>query len=603
VRFTPCLNCVSSPDTNGSPQTSPQQLQWKLETPLDEKTTYFAWVTSGVKDDRGKPVIATPVFAMLRLANPLFDGTHTTVNLLTDAQARQLEPLRAAMKPILDTMEQAGIARTSLALAFAFTTQSEASVLDQLYALPYDASAPATPLYMVDVTAQYRARATAASIPLGAVRKVLAGAYVDPVAVTGPNGTLDPTKPVIEPVSFVLYLPMSPARAAGYPLAIFGHALTRSRNDSIALANGLALAGQATIAADALFHGERSSCTGSSAATGQSTDDASCANPQKQKCNGDPIAGRCVARADGDRAACPFGNPAADFACSAQGQGVCLENGKCEGGDFLRDASGRPVISGWNLLSFSNFFATRDNLRQSVIDTSQLVRVINAPGFSALAGATFDPMQLGYVGQSLGSILGALSNAVSPQTTHVVLNAPAGALVQSILSAPAFAAQKTALLAALASQGLQPGTPAFDRFLGIAQWILDPADPASVGHRLTHSVDVVQSRLVYAAPNAARKMFLQFIEGDIVVPNPSSFALVASANRRSFSPEPPSFGCLAPLYCYEFTEARDGFDGASVPPAARNGFLLQPAPSAAGLALTRKAQTQVATFLATGALP
>jgi hypothetical protein len=606
VRFTPCIGCASSADANGAPQTSPQQLQWRLDKPLDEKTTYVAWFTSDVKDDRGKAVIANPVFAMLRLANPLYDGTHSTVNLLTDAQARQLEPLRAAMRPILDKMEQAGIARTSLALAFAFTTQSEASVLDQLYAFPYAAALPATPLFVADVTTQVRQRAAAATIPFDAVRKVVIGAYLDPVAVTGPNGTLDPTKPQIEPVMFVLYLPASPAPMAGYPLAIFGHALTRSRNDSIALANTLALAGQATIATDALFHGERSSCTGSSAATGQASDDASCADPQKQKCNGDPLVGRCVARADSDRAACPFGTPAAELACSARAQGVCLEDGKCEGGDFLRDASGRPVISGWNLLSFSNFFATRDNLRQNVIDTSQLVRVINASGatsLQAIAGASIDPMQLGYVGQSLGSVLGALANAVSPHTTRVALNTPGGALVQLILTAPAFAAQRTALLATLASQGLQPGTPAFDRFLGIAQWILDPADPVSVGHRLTNGVDVVQGRLVYTAPNAARKTFLQFIEGDLVVPNASSFALVASANRASFSPTPPSFGCLPPLYCYQFTEAGDGFDGASVPPAARNGFLLQPAPSGAGLALTRKAQTQVATFLATGAIP
>ena len=69
-KFTPCLNCLSSKDAGDTPQTSPQQLQWKLGAPLDEKTTYLAYVTSDVEDDQGKPMIANPVFAMLRLTNP-----------------------------------------------------------------------------------------------------------------------------------------------------------------------------------------------------------------------------------------------------------------------------------------------------------------------------------------------------------------------------------------------------------------------------------------------------------------------------------------------------------------------------------------------------
>ncbi|HSQ63599.1 MAG TPA: hypothetical protein VLM85_10315, partial [Polyangiaceae bacterium] len=153
-KFTPCLNCVSSKDTQGNPQTSPQQLQWSLQAPLDEQTTYLGYMTGGVVDDQGKPIIANPIFAMLRLANPLYDGTHSTVNLLTDAQAQQLELLRAAMKPALDGLEQAGVPRTKLALAFAFTTQSESTVLDKLYGYPTSLAQtlPDSPLYLADVT-------------------------------------------------------------------------------------------------------------------------------------------------------------------------------------------------------------------------------------------------------------------------------------------------------------------------------------------------------------------------------------------------------------------------------------------------------------------
>jgi hypothetical protein len=612
VNFTPCLNCLSSTDAMGNPQTTPQQLQWKVNAPLDEQTTYFAYVTGDAKDDKGKNVISNPVFALLRLTNPLYDGTHATVNLITDAQGQQLEPLRLAMKPGLDALEKQGTARTNVALAFAFTTQSEASILDELYGFPNNPViallAPDAPLYVADATATYQAAATAAGVPFSAVGKVYVGAFTTPVAVTGPSGTLNPGGPVSEPVSFVLYLPASAAPASGYPLTIFGHGFTRSRNDSIAIANSLALAGQATLASDVLFHGERSSCTGSASSIMQSSDDAACADPVNQKCNEDPLIGRCVARVATTRAACApaAGDPTGDLGCAAKAQGRCVQaDQKCEGGDFLRDASGRPQISGWNIFSLTNFFATRDNFRQQVIDLSQLVRVIKGAGtnnLSTQAATHFDLTKLGYVGQSLGGILGTLFNAVSPDTTNVVLNVPGGALVQIILNAPSFAADKASLFASLAKLGLQPGTPGFDQFLGIAQWILDEADPASMGYRLTHSLSVTQNGVTYMAPNPARKAFIQFIEGDETVPNIANLALVAGANR-SFLPTPPSYGCASPLTCYEFTEALDMFDATTAVPSTRHGFLLAPPQGSRGLALTTKAQLQAATFLATGQLP
>ncbi len=597
--FTPCLNCVSSTDSGGNPQTSPQQLQWKLDAPLDEQTSYLAWVTSGVVDTQGKALVANPIFAMLRLTNPLFDGTHSTVTLLTDAQAQQLEPLRAAMKPALDGLAQGGVPRTSVALAFAFTTQSESTVLDQLYAYPASlgTALPATPLYLADATTTYQGIAAAGSIPFSAVGKVYVGAMLTPVAVTGPGGTFDVTKPDVVEAPFVLYLPASAAPTSGYPVAIFGHGFTRTRNDSIAVANSLAAAGQATLAMDELFHGERSSCTGSKSATQQTTDDASCANPATQKCNEDPVIGRCVARNAASRAACGAspGDPTGDLACQAIGQGRCVTaDNACEGGDFLRDASGAPVISGWNILDLANFFASRDHLRQQVIDLSQLERVVVGQGtgsLATLAGATFDANKLGFVGQNLGSMTGALETAVSPRVSPVALNTVGGALVSIVLTAPAFAAQKASLLGELALLGLNPGTPAFDQILGIAQWILDPADPANVAYRLAH-----------ASANPARKTFVQFIEGDVVIPNLSSLAVVAAANR-SFVPTPPSYGCAPPLYCYEFTQAGDSFDATTATPATRDSFLLAPPSGSAGLALTGKAQLQVATFLATGSLP
>lgn len=616
-KWTPCLNCQSSANAAGVPQTTPQQLQWKLDAPLDEKTTYFGYVTNGVKDNAGKPVIANPVFALVRSSEPLVDAAgKSTVSLITDEQAKQLEPVRLGFKPAFDGLAAKGVQRADLALAFPFTTQSESTILDTLYGVPTQAKAlglPDFPIATQKATALYGPAADAAGIPHDAIADFYAGAILTPVAVTGPGGTLnpDPTKIKILPVQFAMSIPAGAAPAGGWPVTIFGHGFTRSRNDFLAIANSLAKAGQVVIATDVLFHGERTSCTGSKAATGQPVDDAACVDPATQKCD-EGFQGLCVLKDDAARATCqknattdPFG----DGFCRLQGQGRCAADNKCQGAaaDFSRDASGKVNISGWNIFSLTNFFATRDNFRQQVIDLSQLVNVLKSAAPTNLAaqlaaanGNTpipLNPAKLGYVGQSLGGILGTLFNAVSPDTTNVVLNVPGGALVSIILNAPSFAAQKKALIDTLAGNGLQPGTPGFDQFLGIAQWVLDEADPANMGYRLTHPVAVAGKP---AAPNANRKAFIQFIEGDETVPNVSNLALVIGANR-DFVPTPPSFGCKAPLFCYEFTAA-DGLNATSAPTNKRHGFLLSPpSATAEGLAITAKAQTQAATFLATGA--
>lgn len=619
-KWTPCLNCQSSAKADGTAQTSPQQLQWKLDAPLDEKTTYFGYVTNAVKDSAGKAVIANPVFALVRSSEPLLDAAgKSTVSLITDDQAKQLEPVRAGFKAAFDGLAAKGVQRADIALAFPFTTQSESTILDTLYGVPKAASAlglPDFPIATVDATAQYTAAAGAAGIPIAAIGKFYGGAWLTPVAVTGPGGTLnpDPTKIKILPVQYAISIPAGAAPAGGWPVTIFGHGFTRSRNDFLAIANALAQAGQAVIASDVLFHGERTSCTGSKSATGGADDGAACKDPATQTCDGG-FQGLCVLKDTAARATCvkdintdPFG----DGFCTVSGQGRCAADNKCQGtgADFARDpASGRVVISGWNIFSLTNFFATRDNFRQQVIDLSQLVSVLKSTNAKKLTnqltlanGGTpvaLDSTKIGYVGQSLGGILGTLFNSVSPDTTNVVLNVPGGALVSIILNAPSFKAQKDALIATLAGNGLQPGTPGFDQFLGIAQWVLDEADPANMGYRLTHPVKLASG---VTAPNANRKAFIQFIQGDETVPNVANLALVVGANR-DFTPTPPSFGCKAPLFCYEFTETGDSFDTTSAPTNKRHGFLLSPPTIPAGVPITQKAQTQAATFLATGALP
>ena len=633
-QFTPCLDCTSSLPAGSKVSTAPQQLQWRLDAPLDERTSYGNYVTTDVKDTAGKNVVANPVFALVRSAASLLtaDG-HTAVNLITDDQAKALEPLRLGYKPFFDALvTTAGIPRAKIALGAAFTTQSESSILAQLHAYP---SLPALaaivdyPYTVVDDTATLKA-VYGSQNPSGApaVGRIYRGTFITPVAVTGPSGTLDPAHPLPQSVNFVIAFP----KTAPTGTTIFGHGITRSRMDVLAIMNTVAATGQAVIATDVLDHGDRSSCTGAKNANPAAplpSDDYVCQNPTTMKCDEDAVYGLCVLRDPTNRATCTRGG-SGDVTCATAGLGKCATDGKCQGAtaDLLRagETSGAaqqptriyaaPQISGWNEFSLSNFFATRDNFRQQVIDLAKLAQILKSTAATNLKNqiaeathangdtAAADVLNAGninYVGQSLGGILGALYNSVSPDTNNVVLNVPGGRLPNLILDAPvggSFATSKAGLIAALGAQGIAIGTPAFDTFINSAQWILDEADPANVGWRLTHGVDTGTG---VVAPNANRKVFIQFIEGDTTVPNPTNLAFVQGANR-TYMATPPGYNCQAPLTCYEFTAAGNGFDATTAVPTTRHGFLLAPPTGTQGIALTTAAQTQVAKFLATGSI-
>jgi pimeloyl-ACP methyl ester carboxylesterase len=231
------------------------------------------------------------------------------------------------------------------------------------------------------------------------------------------------------------------------------------------------------------------------------------------------------------------------------------------------------------MLNLTNLFATRDNFRQHTIEHAQLERVLSAAGIDtqleAQGAGKIDETQIHYIGQSLGGILGPLYTSASPTVRHAMFNVPAGNLTGVLLTSPAFAQARAGFLAALAAQGLNQGTPAFDQFLVLGKTILDPADPINY---------------IYAVENgpatpANREGFIQYIENDQISPNPLTEALIATANRTEAKKQLLSFK-FAP------TEAQ-------LPAAQRHGFLLD----FSNPAVTTQAQMQAIQFISTGALP
>ncbi|SET96660.1 hypothetical protein [Stigmatella erecta] len=600
-KVVPCISCAASKKPDGSAQGGPQQLQFIpgvagvangqptiLPVPLEEKTTYAAVLTTDLKDTLGKPIAPPAAFALIRLSHPLFENGKSQVSVVSDAQAQALEPLRAGFKAMFDGLEaSAKIPRAKIALAWPFTTQSTASTLARLHALPsatYGAAGlPAAPVGLLDRTAIIKGQM--GMLPQADIGQIFQGTMILPFALNSPTGTLNPTAPRFDRVPFLLTLPNRPTggAAANWPVAIFSHALRNSHTSALAIANELAKKGFATLSYDSPYHGDRSSCVGVAASAGLPGDDAACANPATQRCETDATQvatyGRCVARSEAARAACDPTALNADLTCSAAGQGRCAADAKCEGGAFaIASGTNNQAISGWNFVRPDNLFATRDNFRQHAIDLGQAERVIQSDAIDALltqanggAATGLDGSKIVYIGQSLGGMLGTLSTSVSPNVGNVVLNVPAGDLTGVLLTsqAPDFVKARTGFLQTLAAENITPGTPAFDQFLGLAKLILDPADPLNYASRVS--------------TRSKGKTLIHYIAQDEVLPNATTEALISAAKKGVLTATEPAVALVnAPSSLTE-----------------RHGFLLNfQDPS-----VTLPAQNAATQFLQTGALP
>jgi len=616
----PCLtnvpngNCATFTTPDGG---APQQLQLIPTVPLLERTTYVAYFTTKLKDTQGNAVAPTTAFALMRNRNPLVDGSNnSTISTVPTVLAQQLELARQVMKKGLDTLESTGITREQLVLATVFTTQSEGAALKQLRGAPFWNAVPTT-----------------VHFPTGCSSSSCVGRIVVANLLTDPQGVFNPANPRLETISFTVFFPSGSPPQGGWPVTVFGHALSRAQSDAFVLSSLFNSAGQAVIATDVIWHGDRTTCTGSSLFINlginsdptcprtATSDDVACANPSTQFCCEDqscPLlatsAGRCVARNPASRAACDpasTGGVPGDVYCRSRptgNQGRCITNPdmtmSCEGGYFKLDSTpggSVPCISGQNILNLTNLFATRDNFRQQVLDLSQLARVIQAFGPGSLneqlsANKKLNPNQISYAGMSLGGILGTLYTSVAPEIKNVVLNVPGSDLPTILLTSPTFKPAKDAFLATLAAQDppILFGTPAFDDFIGVAKWILDPADPVNVAYGILNDPSMPTTR----------KALIQYITFDQVVPNPTTEELIQAAQQTVPTGRQVDLCKYDPPLCDQTIDPNCSCPGPScgIPPNDRHGFLLNFSPRFRDSRTTR-AQTQAANYINNLAAP
>jgi hypothetical protein len=520
--------------------------------PLDEYSSYMAVLTNDINDVAGNDATPDQTYFLTKRAESWVDENgQSTYPLIDDATAQGL----AALQPLTASMEgaaaSAGINPEDIILSWTVQTQSITPVLGLLRSTVQpgevqllgplgtteDFGLAGTANYYIGVIeVPYYLGVPSAENPIAPLTdfwNAEPGAYIPPFDQLG----LDPTStnitvanpfPVVtsvETIPVILTVPNNqPRPAGGWPVAIYGHGLGGNRTNMLGLADTLASVGFATVAIDFPLHG---------------IVDAN--NPFN-------VANTPFADMARERT---FGVDYIDNATGAPGP------------------DGQPDPSGAHALNFQEYRASRDNVRQGVIDMSVLASSLGNFDIDRDGAGDLRPIDVAYTGISWGGINGTVFSAIEPLVSKTFLSVPAGGLVRAGEASQTFGPR---IRAGLESVGIFPGDPLFELYLTVGQTVSDAGDPVNWVRRAAMDKPVLLHEVI----------------GDTVLPN--------------FVPGAPLSGTeplirVAPLESFSDTQMNpEGLRSAArfVPPAT-HGSLQSPVSS---LEATIEMQGQMASFLA-----
>jgi hypothetical protein len=525
-------------------------LQAESDELLDQHTRYLLVVTSDVRDAAGDRVQGGALGDFLQ-------ARHHRGGL-----ARYRRELREAL-------QRARLSAHRVVAASVFTTQSATAVLEKIRqriraARPVRAEMLATfPLAQIVAIQWSRQVGTApvfadSFLPTpalglfpGSVGAVAFGRFASPDWETAegfipPIGTRTglPAVQRTNQIHFNLFLPAGETPTDGWPVAIFGHGFTDSKQGGpVVVASTLASQGIATIAINVVGHG------------------------------GGPLGSLTIVPVAGPPVRIPDG-----------GRGVDQDgDGQIDSTEGVSAAPPRTLIG------------NRDGLRQTVADLMQLARVIQTGGIPGLSRA-----RIYYAGQSFGGIYGVKLLALEDSLRAGVVNVPGGPVIDIARLSPAFRplvgiGLATRVPPLLNAGPLAPPAWGFDENLPLrnlppvvntvpgameiqaviehTEWASQPGDPVAYAPHLRRS----PLRPVDPPP-----VVIQFARGDQTVPNPTTTNLFRAgdlADRSSY---------------YRHDLVRMALPGA---PANPHTFLTNIASPSVG-ALAVAAQQQIATFFA-----
>lgn len=438
--------------------------------PLEQLSSYMVVVTDDVKDAAGNDATPDQTYFLTQRTSPLITPVtqtgrptcatqaQSTDPLLPVASACSLEPLRLITNSHEAAAASQGIPRGEIVMTWTATTQGITPVMSAARSIT-TASQPTlvnsgqkSPMQIADIIigvipVKYYLNAPTSvnsPLPLTGSWQAAAGAYTAPFNALG----LDPTSthltyanpvPVVKSTQTIPVLATVPNAAsgrtkpaAGWPVVIFQHGITRNRGDALAIADTMAAQGYAVVAIDQPLHGIVPS---------------------------DPLVGPLYIENT------PFGALANERHFDLD---VINNQTGAPGPDGIRDGSGTHTINLASLLT------SRDNLRQAVVDLFTLNRSIRNMSVDGDATGDLDASRVYFVGQSLGSIVGLTFTAMEDTVSTAVLSVPGGGIAQMLNGSATFGPR---IRAGLAASGVTSGTPAFDQFMFAAQTAIDAADP------------------------------------------------------------------------------------------------------------------------------
>jgi dienelactone hydrolase len=441
--------------------------------PLQQLTSYMVVITDDVKDTLGNDATPDQTYFLAKRTAPLISPVTAAANattcptvatstdpLLPVASACSLEPLRQLIGTQEAAAASAGVPRADIVLSWVATTQSITPVLMAARAITQPSTAtlansglttaaaglpPVADIYIGVMPLSYYSTAPTAANPTGPLTgswRAAPGAYNAPFNTLG----LDPTStnltfanpvPVAQSTQTVPVLLTVPNAAsgrtkpaAGWPIVIFQHGITRNRTDALAISATMAAQGFAVIAIDQPLHG---------------------VGPT----NAFYIENTPFGPISGERTF--------DLDLSNNTTGA-------PGPDGVIDTSGTYTINLTSLLT------SRDNLRQAVADLFTLSKTIPTMNIDADAAPDFDGSRIAFVGQSLGGIVGLNFISLDPTVNTAVLSVPGGGIARLLDGSPTFGPRIRAGLAA-AVPPVVAGTLTYDSFMGAAQQAVDSGDP------------------------------------------------------------------------------------------------------------------------------